>query len=143
MVEQPLGLIASWVKAQNEPEANRVDVGIDPADLVSVVRALTGAGWGYLAAITGLDLGPAAGEIEVLYHFCEGEAILTLRVRVPRDTAEVPSLLGVTAAAWLYEQELREMFGVKITGLPDTGYLFLPDDWREGDYPLRKTDLSR
>lgn len=143
MVEQPLGLIASWVKAQNEPEANRVDVVIDPADLVSVVRTLTGAGWGYLAAITGLDLGPAAGEIEVLYHFCEGEAILTLRVRVPRDTAEVPSLLGVTAAAWLYEQELREMFGVKIAGLPDTGYLFLPDDWREGDYPLRKTDLSR
>lgn len=143
MVEQPLGLIASWVKAQNEPEANRADVVIDPADLVSAVRALTGAGWGYLAAITGLDLGPAAGEIEVLYHFCEGEAILTLRVRVPRDTAEVPSLLGVTAAAWLYEQELREMFGVKITDLPDTGYLFLPDDWREGDYPLRKTDLSR
>jgi Ni,Fe-hydrogenase III component G len=140
MFEQPLGRIASWVKAQNEPESNRVDVVIDPTDLVSVVQELTDLGWGYLAAITGIDLGLAAGEIEVLYHFCEGDATLTLRVRVPRDTAEVPSVLGVTAAAWLYEQELREMMGVKVTGLPDSGYLFLPDDWREGDYPLRKTD---
>jgi Ni,Fe-hydrogenase III component G len=143
MFEQPLGLIASWVKTQNEPEPNRVDVAIDAADLVAAVRELTRVGWGYLAAITGLDLGPAVGEIEVLYHFCEGEAILTLRVRVPRDIAEVPSVLGVTAAAWLYEQELREMLGVKIAGLPDSGYLFLPDDWREGDYPLRKTDPSQ
>jgi Ni,Fe-hydrogenase III component G len=142
MFEQPLDLIAPWVNAQSQPEANRIDVTVDAADLVSAVRVLSDIGWGYLAAITGLDLGATAGEIEVLYHFCAGPAVLTLRVRVPRDAAEVPSLCGVTASSRIYEQELREMLGVKVAGLPDTGYLFLPDDWREGDYPLRKTDLS-
>jgi len=30
------------------------------------------------------------------------------------------------------------MLGVEVTGLTNTDHLFLPDDWREGVYPLRK-----
>jgi Ni,Fe-hydrogenase III component G len=33
---------------------------------------------------------------------------------------------------------LSEMFGVEITGLRNQDYLYLPDDWKPGVYPLRK-----
>jgi Ni,Fe-hydrogenase III component G len=100
------------------------------------VKALTG--WGYLAGITGLDPGVEAGAMEVLYHFCEGAAVVTLRVRTPRENASVPTICEIIPSATFYERELREMLGVEVEGLADSEYLFLPDDWAKGVYPLRK-----
>jgi Ni,Fe-hydrogenase III component G len=30
------------------------------------------------------------------------------------------------------------MFGITVAGAPDSSRLFLPDQWPEGSYPLRK-----
>ena len=79
------------------------------------------------------------GQIEVLYHFCEGAAIATLRVMVNYSNAVVPSICPVYPSATLYEREMIEMFGVEITGTPNTDKLVLPDDWPAGVYPLRKS----
>lgn len=122
----------SWVKEQRTIEPNRLDVVIDAVDLIEAAATLIE--FAYLSAITGLDV----GDIEVLYHFCSGTDLVTLRVRLPRDEAAVPSLSHLIPSARLYEMELREMFGVRVIGLPDYGYLFLPDDWPEGVHPLRK-----
>ncbi|WP_119071665.1 NADH-quinone oxidoreductase subunit C [Aggregatilinea lenta] len=131
-------LVAPCTKEAAEPEANRLDVVIDAGDLLDAVAALHNAKWGYLSAITGLDQGAEAGIIEVLYHFCDGAAVLTLRVPVPRDAATVPSLYGLIQSVTFYERELMEMFGVTVTNTPNTDRLFLPDDWPDGVYPLRK-----
>ncbi len=131
-------LLAEWTIAANTPESNRLDVVIGAENLIASVSAMLDGRWGYLAGITGLDLGVQAGQFEVLYHFCAGAAVLTLRVRTPRDHAVVPSICTVLPSAIFYERELREMLGVEVTGLTNTDHLFLPDDWREGVYPLRK-----
>jgi Ni,Fe-hydrogenase III component G len=138
MFDKPLEALSPWVRARTEPERARVDLVVDVADLFKAVAALRQLPWGYLSAVTGLDRGARDGGLEVLYHFCEGPDVLTLRVAVPYDDPHVPSLCDLIPSARLYEQELRELFGVAVDGLADHGNLFLPDDWREGDYPLRK-----
>ncbi|HUF38413.1 MAG TPA: NADH-quinone oxidoreductase subunit C [Anaerolineales bacterium] len=122
----------------NHPEPHRLDVEIETGDLLDGARVLVNSGWGYLSAVTGLDLGVEAGEFEVLYHFCAREAVTTLRVRVPRVGGVVPSLFQVIPSAGFYERELAEMFGITVEGAPDSSRLFLPDAWPEGVYPLRK-----
>jgi NADH:ubiquinone oxidoreductase subunit C len=131
-------LLKPWSAETNTPQANRLDVVIGAADLVTAVAALRQAGWGYLAAITGLDLGVDAGRMEVLYHFCEGAAVLTLRVMIDRETAVIPTLCNLIPSASFFERELIEMFGITVEGTPNTDHLFLPDEWPEGVYPLRK-----
>jgi Ni,Fe-hydrogenase III component G len=131
-------LLAPWAAGASRPEPRRLDAALAASDLLAAVSALQGAHWGYLTAITGLDLGPAAGEIEALYHFVSGAAVLTLRVRMPRAAPRVPSLCEIIPSATLYERELREMLGVEVVGTPNTDRLYMPDDWPEGVYPLRK-----
>jgi Ni,Fe-hydrogenase III component G len=131
-------LLAPWATNTDVPAVNRLDVSIDVADLIASVRALHQADWGYLAAITGLDLGPEAGEMEVLYHCCAGAAVVTLRVKVNREKAVVPTVCDVIPSAGFFERELSEMFGITVEGTPNPDRLFLPDEWPEGVYPLRK-----
>lgn len=129
------------------PEANRADYMMPVQNLIPAVQALVDARWGYLAAITGLDCpapavaeGQAAeGAVEVLYHFCEGAAIATLRLKLPYSEAVVPTVCGMLPAATLYERELIEMLGVTVVDTPNTDHLILPDDWPAGVYPLRKS----
>jgi Ni,Fe-hydrogenase III component G len=135
-------LLAAWSQDRSDPEPHRLDVVLDRADLVAAVQRLQDERWGYLAAITGVDLGvddeTGAGVIEVLYHFCAGAAVLTLRVRVPHDDASVPTVCPVIPSASFYERELMEMLGVTVRETPNPDRLFLPDDWPDGVYPLRK-----
>ena len=140
MLQSAADLLAPWACESSTPEPGRLDVVVDAGDLLDAVKALHAAGAGYLAAITGLDGGPA-GAIEVLYHFCAGAAVLTLRVRAPRDAPSVPSLCAIIPSAGLFERELREMLGVEVAGLPDPSRLYIAEDWPEGVYPLRKDAL--
>lgn len=136
-------LLAGFAKGTAKPEPNRLDLNIDASDLIAAITALRGARWGYLAALTGVDLGKEANQIEALYHLCEGDAIATLRVRVPRAGGAVPSVYALHPNSMFFERELMEMFGVTVTGLADTSHLFLPDGWPDGMYPLLKdTDVK-
>lgn len=137
-LQQVKAILAAWAKETQTPEAHRLDLNIEAVDLVKAAKALCAAGWGYLSAITGVDLGVDAGELEVLYHFCEGRAIVTLRIRLPRDAARIDSVCEVIPSAGFFERELSEMLGVEVIGTPNPARLFLPDDWPEGVYPLRK-----
>lgn len=129
----------AWETEVTRPAPNRLDATLkDAGDLVEIAVALRVQRLGYLAAITGLDHGPEAGELEVLYHFCTGAAIVTLRVRLPRENPTIASLCEVIPAAEAFERELSEMFGITIAGLRNPERLYLPEDWPEGVYPLRK-----
>ena len=75
------GLLAGWNREAVHPEPNRLDVVVAVDDLRPAVKALHNAHWGYLSAITGMDLGAESGQIEALYHFCYGAAVTTLRRR--------------------------------------------------------------
>jgi NADH:ubiquinone oxidoreductase subunit C len=139
--------LSAWAQNMSRPEEHRIDICLDRSQFKQAHRALRQARWGYLAAITGLDLPPATGtdgspgegQIEVLYHFCQGPAVLTLRVTLPYSDAVIDTVCDLDPSATLYERELMELFGVTITGTPNTARLVLPDDWPDGVYPLRKS----
>jgi Ni,Fe-hydrogenase III component G len=136
-----VSLLEPWAETAVYPEENRLDMVVGRDELVTAVACLADNQWGYLAAITGLDHpDPAEGEpfIESLYHFCEGAAVLTLRVAVPRDDAQLPTICAQIPAATIYERELSEMLGVTVTDTPNPDLLYLPDDWQRDTYPLRK-----
>jgi len=161
-------MLQPWVIEAKNPENNRLDIYVAAPNILPAVQSLVDAHWGHLSAITGLDrpapapLQPAAkpgqpvveapavetpaatgpapeGKIEVLYHFCQGAAILTLRVGLPYSQTVIPSICKAAPAASLYERELMEMLGIDVQDTPVTQKLLLPDDWPEGVYPLRKS----
>jgi len=134
-------LVEEWeFKTKTErPEPNRLDVALTTVDdLIPIVVGLRVTRLGYLAAITGLDLGPDEGDLEILYHFCTAAAVITLRIRVPRQDASVPSLTEIIPSAEAFERELSEMFGVEVIGLRNKMRLYLPDDLPEDIFPMRK-----
>ncbi len=146
-------LMEKFTLSTNTPEANRVDIVIDRANLKSAVKAILIDGhWGYLSAITALDqpvyavdettnekkLVPDQGNVEVLYHFCRGAAVATLRVSVPYADPNLDSICDILSSASLYEREAMELFGVSFIGTPNRERLILPESWPDGVYPLRK-----
>ena len=135
------GLVQSWDWATetSQPSPKVLDVKVNKLnELVAITVGLRVKRLGYLSAIVGLDLGPEVNEMEVLYHFCPGDVVIGLRVRIPRQGGAVPSLSEVIPSAEVFERELHEMFGIEITGLRNTERLYLPERWPEGVYPLRK-----
>ncbi len=162
LLDKAVSILKHYSLAVNTPEANRLDIVIAKEKLLQAAEALESSGWGYLSTITGLDH-PAsdivkseekqwehvadahgqtgfgyAGSLEVLYHFCSGAAIITLRVLLSHTEPSIPSICSVIPSATLYERELMEMFGIQVEGSPNTEHLLLPDDWPANVYPLRK-----
>jgi len=158
-------LLKPFTRLAARPAPDRLDVTIVPTDLEAAVSGLVAAQWGYLTAITGLDRpGMAAapveekqwsrlsgdqnvipapnapeGSIEILYHFCQKAAIVTIRTSVRYSFAVIPTICGIIPAATLYERELGEMYGIQVVGTPNKDKLLLPDDWPDGIYPMRKS----
>ena len=131
-------LLTVWNKETTHPEPNRLDVLIAAEDLRPAVTALHDARWGYLSAITGLDLGVDSGQMEALYHFCNGPAITTLKVHLSRTTeAVLPTIEDIIPPATFFERELHETVGFQISGVKSMERLFIPDDWPADVYPLR------
>lgn len=137
-LQRALALTGPHVLESVRSEAHRLDVMVAPQNLPQATQALMEAQWGYLSAITGVDLGADEGLIEAIYHFCSGRDVLWMRVRVARDEAEVPTICNVIPSASFYERELSEMLGVTVRGTPDSRRLFLPEEWPQSVYPLRK-----
>jgi len=85
------------------------------------------------------DPGPGGiGDLGLMWslHSMKHRHAITLKVRMPRNDAQVPSLAAVwPTAAWL-EREILDFFGIEFTGHPDPRRMFLPEDWV--GHPLRK-----
>ena len=56
------------------------------------------------------------GYLDVLYHFGKDYELASYRVRVRKDE-EIPSISGVYFCAMLVENEMKELFGLKVKGL--------------------------
>lgn len=91
----------------------------------------------FLVFMTALDR-PADGVVELVYRLFshESRTSVVVRVRLPRDRAQVPTVSDIFRTSEWHERETAEMFGVLFAGHPDPRRLLLPDDL--DGYPLRK-----
>jgi Ni,Fe-hydrogenase III component G len=119
------------------PRVRRVFADVAIQDLGAVfdyvVRDLR---FSMLCTITGLDQGDKLG---VIYHLArESGVTLNLCSAVPKDDPILQTVTGYFPAAELYEREMADLLGMKVQGLPQGPRYPLPDDWPQGQYPLRK-----
>lgn len=91
----------------------------------------------YCSFVTAVDR-PAEGSIEVVYHLFSMAARheLLLKVRVPRDAPQVPSVARLWNGANWHERETYDLFGVNFVGHPDLRRIMMTEDW--AGHPLRK-----
>lgn len=90
----------------------------------------------HLLTITGLDEGDKFG---IIYHLAhDSGVVLNLKTSVPRGNPVLKTVTEIFAGADIYERELVDLFGVKVEGLPAGNRYPLPDNWPQGQYPLRK-----
>ncbi len=90
----------------------------------------------YLSSVTGADY---LDYLESVYHFysmAKKHGPFVLRVRVPKQSAKIPSLVPVYQSAELQEREAYDTFGIFYEGHPDLRRLFMWEGF-EG-HPLRK-----
>jgi len=119
------------------PAPHRTFLTVGVQDLVAAMEKLKNElGFRYLVTISGVDKGDV---FEILYHFGYEGGNLNVRTRVPKSpVTHLPSICSVIPGAVLYERELQDMFGIVVDNIPDPRRLVLPDDWPEGNFPLRK-----
>ena len=91
-----------------------------------------------LSCLTGLDNGPEAATMEVIYHLYSipYDIHLALKVTLERQKPEVESVASLWKAADWHEREAYDLVGIKFKNHPDLRRILLPSDW-EG-HPLQK-----
>ena len=115
---------------------------------VDTVKAALDDGYTMCVDLTAVDYsahpgralpdGIEPGRFEVVVNLLDLAAArrLRLRVQVPGDDPDVPSLFDVHPGTEAMEREAFDMFGITFAGHPDLTRILMPEDW-EG-YPLRK-----
>ena len=126
-------LLSHWVIQRK----GRIYVEVPRERLVEVVDfARKELGFDHLSTITGLDGGEY---LEFLYHLSYQGMLLNLRTKVPVSDPTVQTIVHLFPGAEPYERELEDMLGAKVEGLPPGRHYPLPDDWPQGQHPLRKS----
>jgi NADH-quinone oxidoreductase subunit D len=91
-----------------------------------------------LLDITALDWLPREPRFDVLYYFLsmQNNTRLRLRVQLPSNDTNVPSLTAIYPGANFYEREVFDLFGITFNDHPFLHRLLLPD--YAAGHPLRK-----
>lgn len=123
-------------------------IGIEPNNLIAVVKALKDNGFNYLQCQGGYDEGPGQ-RLVCFYHLIAIKELskdlspnssireIRLKVFLPRDgDLRVPTLYSLFRGSDWQERETYDMFGINFDGHPHPKRLLMPEDWK--GWPLRK-----
>lgn len=107
--------------------------------LIAAVKALYGAEY-LLEDVTAID---AKEGYLVVYHFdhMATPGRVALRVLIPHDVPEIPSIAAVFQGAEWHERETTDFYGITFVGNPNPVPLLLPVEMKER--PLRKSETAR
>lgn len=134
-INNRLGAAAKSVEAMKNDD---VMVVVDRDRLVFVMATLKNdpdLGFTTLMNHLGVDYGDRFAVIYNLYSPALRRKA-TVKVFVPRDSPEAPSLEPLFRGINWFERETYDMLGINFTGHGNLKRLLLPEDW-EG-FPLRK-----
>lgn len=116
---------------------------VEPGRLLEVAEEVHRRGFLLCLDVGGVDYFERKPRFEVVYQFIALDRMerLCLRVPVPEEKAEVPSLSHLWPSTQNAEREVYDLFGIRFTGHANLTRIMMPADW-EGhplrkDYPLR------
>lgn len=141
----PEGEAKDLVRRAKEEDAEPVwrgDAFLLLADPVRIADALMhcqqALGYAMLYDLTAVDPSTDVDYLRLVYGLrnLKTKARLIVRVELPKDALELPSVAMVYPAADWHEREAAEMYGIRYAGHPDPRNILLPDDW--AGHPLRK-----
>ena len=125
---------------------NVIWLQINPEDLKNIVKFLCSTiSFPHFAMISGNDIGE---NIELIYHFSiyYGERFKEISIsfvtHLSKNNLNIPTITDLIPGAQTAEREIKEMFGVNFKGLPVLPNIFLPKDFPEGIFPLRKDETG-
>jgi NADH-quinone oxidoreductase subunit C len=97
----------------------------------------------FLSCLTGMDNGPEAGTVEVIYHLYSIPfdhhlvlKVVTDRLTPAGELPTVPTLSHIWRSADWHEREAYDLVGIRFGGHPDLRRILCVDDWN--GHPLRK-----
>jgi NADH-quinone oxidoreductase subunit C len=95
-------------------------------------------GFKFMASVHGVDYYPEEPRLGVHYELLDMHEVdrITVKVRVPLDTPNVPSVVEAWPTADHQEREVYDMFGVIFDDHPDLRRILMPEDY-EG-FPQRR-----
>ena len=142
VVEKVKAGLADVIQDIGLPQGDAV-VFVEPSCLLTVAKFLKNDSelkFDYLSDIRGVDYLLEERELrfEAVYQLYSIDHQHSIRVRVgiDEDNPSVPTVSDLWKGALYPEQELFDMFGIKVEGHPKMERLIMPKDW-EG-FPLRK-----
>jgi NADH-quinone oxidoreductase subunit C len=111
---------------------------VNPASIRPTLEALRAKGFSSLMSVHGVDYYPEEPRLGVHYELLDMDALdrLTVKLRVPLDAPDVPSVTPDWPTANHQEREVYDMFGVIFEGHPDLRRILMPEDY-EG-FPQRR-----
>lgn len=121
-----------------EHNDNRIYVDIDPNDWIEFGRFVFDEFPTRFIIASAVDT--PRGGIEILYHFDFHNLpqVFSVRVFLKKPELEIESITPYIKGTEWIEREMAELFGITFRNHPNMKALLLPDDWPEGNYPLRR-----
>lgn len=120
-------------------------ISVEPEFLIPICTALYAYGFNYLQCQGAYDEGPGK-QLVSFYHLAkvsddaDRPAEVRVKVSLPRDNPQVPSVYWIWKAADWQERESYDMYGIIYQGHPNLKRLLMPEDWI--GWPLRKDYVS-
>ena len=117
---------------------DKAAIEIAPAHVREVLEHLRGKGFRFMASLHGVDYYPEEPRLGVHYELLDMRAVdrITVKLRVPTDAPNVPSVTPQWPTADHQEREIYDMFGVIFDEHPDLRRILMPEDY-EG-FPQRR-----
>ena len=115
---------------------------VAPDKIVDVLAALREKGYNALASVHGVDYWPEEPRLGVHYEMLDMTNVdrLSVKLRVPLDAPNVPSVTPDWPTANHQEREVYDMFGVVFDGHPDLRRILMPEDYeghpQRRDFPI-------
>lgn len=125
----------------NKNSYNIIWLEVELSDFKEVVKFLCSINFPHFAIISDHDL---EEEIKLTYHFSlyygekSKEISFNVTTSLPKNNLKINTITDLIPGAQTSEREIKEMLGITIEGLPDLANIFLPKDFPQGVYPLRK-----